>query len=80
MPSLGSRDRLRRFVLRARKVLAHSLVRDHLELLNTSAHGTFTVHVKVNIELGEGEHRLQMKLPPEERGSVGWCQASAGES
>lgn len=67
MPALDPRDRLQRFVLRARRVLAHSLVRDHLDLLSDAAKGTFSVHVELNQETGESKHRLQMKLPPEEQ-------------
>jgi hypothetical protein len=47
-------------------VLAHSLVRDHLDLLSKAAQGTITVHVEWNHVTGEAKHRLQMKLPPEE--------------
>jgi hypothetical protein len=67
MPALDPRERLRRFVLRARKVVAHSLVREHLELLNAAAQGTFTLQIQVDLKTGEGEHRLQFKLPPEEQ-------------
>ncbi|MGB6764166.1 hypothetical protein [Mycobacterium sp.] len=67
MPALDPRDRVQRFVLRARRVLAHSLVRNHLDLLSKTAQGTFTVHVEWNQGTGEGKHRLQMKLPPEEQ-------------
>lgn len=67
MPALDHRDRVQRFVLRARRVLAHSLVRDHLDLLSKTAQGTITVHVAWNHVTGEGKHRLQMKLPPEEQ-------------
>ena len=67
MPALDPRDRVQRFVLRARRVMAHSLVRDHFDLLSKTAQGTFTVHVEWNHVTGEGKHRLQMKLPPEEQ-------------
>lgn len=67
MPALDPRDRVQRFVLRARRVLAHSLVRDHLDLLSKTAQGTITVNVEWNHVTGEGKHRLQMKLPPEEQ-------------
>jgi hypothetical protein len=67
MPALDPRDRLRRFVLRARKVMAHSLVHDHPELLDQAARGTLTLEVQWNQKTGEGKHRLQMTLPPEEQ-------------
>ena len=67
MPALDPRDRLRRFVLRSRKVMAHSLVHDHPELLKDAAKGTITVHVEWNQKTGDGKHRLQMTLPPEEQ-------------
>jgi hypothetical protein len=67
MPALDPRDRVQRFVLRARRVLAHSLVRDHLDLLSKAAQGTITVHVEWNHVTGEANHRLQIKLPPEEQ-------------
>jgi hypothetical protein len=40
MPALDARDRVQRFVLRARKMMAHSLVRDNFDLLNDLAAGT----------------------------------------
>lgn len=67
MPRLDPRDRLRRFVLRARKVVAHSLVRDHPELLDAAGKGTFTLHIEVDLKTGEGEHRIRHELPPEEQ-------------
>jgi hypothetical protein len=60
------RDRLERFVLRARKVMAHSLVRDQMELLQAVANGTFKVRVEKDPETGERELRTLMELPPEE--------------
>ena len=66
MPALDHRDRVQRFVLRARRVLAHSLVRDNMELLNDAAHGTFHVDVEVNMKTGEGKHRFKRNLPSEE--------------
>ena len=47
-------------------MLAHSLVRDNIELLNDAAHGTFHVNVEVNTKTGEGKHRFKRNLPPEE--------------
>jgi hypothetical protein len=67
VPALDDRDRVQRFVLRARRVLAHSLVRDHSDLLSSAAQGTFTVHFELNHETGDSKHRLQLKLPPEEQ-------------
>lgn len=67
MPALDPRDRLRRFVLRARKVMAHPLVHERPELLREAAEGTFGVHVEWDQKTGEGKHRLQMTLPPEEQ-------------
>jgi hypothetical protein len=66
MPALDHRDRVQRFVLRARRVLAHSLVRDNMELLNEAASGTFHVNVELNMKTGEGWHRFKRNLPPEE--------------
>jgi hypothetical protein len=66
LPALDHRDRVQRFVLRARKVMDHSLVREHLPLLNKLAKGTFDLHVKVNRKTREGSHRLRLELPPEE--------------
>lgn len=66
MPALSHADRVQRFVLRARRVLAHSLVRDNLDLLNKAARGTFHVDVEVNQKTGESTHRFRRELPPEE--------------
>ena len=60
------RDRLERFVLRARKVMAHSLVRENMELLQRVAAGTFKFQVTRDIGTGERELRYQIELPPEE--------------
>jgi hypothetical protein len=67
MPALDPRDRVQRFVLRARKVMAHSLVRDHPELLTAAAQGTVTLQIQVNTKTGESEHRVRHELPPEEQ-------------
>lgn len=61
-----ARDRLERFVLRARRVNAHSLVRDHLKLLQAVADGSFKIRTVKNTETGEYEQRLLIELPPEE--------------
>jgi hypothetical protein len=60
------RERLERFVLRARKVMAHSLVHEHMDLLQAVADGTFKVKVIKNPQTGEREQRLLVELPPEE--------------
>jgi hypothetical protein len=39
MPALDPRDRVERFVLRARRLLAHSLVREQSKLLGDLASG-----------------------------------------
>lgn len=66
MVLLDPRDRVERFVLRARKVMAHSLVREQMELLADLASGTIKVNVLVDKKTGESEHRVLMELPPEE--------------
>ena len=66
MPALDPRDRVQRFVIRARRVLAHSLVRNDLDLLNEVARGSFKLVIETNRETGESTHRLKIKLPPEE--------------
>jgi hypothetical protein len=59
-------DRLERFVLRARRVMAHSLYREHMDLLQEVADGTFKIKTIKNTETGDYEQRLLMELPPEE--------------
>jgi hypothetical protein len=66
MPALDPRDRVQRFVLRARRVMAHSLVRERLQLLNDLASGTVKVRVLVDKKTGDSEHRMMMELPSEE--------------
>jgi hypothetical protein len=61
-----ARDRLERFILRARRVMAHSLVQDHKELLQAVADGTFKIKTIKASETGEYEQRLLFELPPEE--------------
>src|SRR5271165_1600706 len=63
---VASIERLERFVLRARRVMAHSLIRDHMDLLQELADGTFKVKVMKNPEPGDREQRLLLELPPEE--------------
>jgi hypothetical protein len=66
MPALDPRERVERFVLRARRMMAHSLVREHSTLLEDLASGTIQVHVEVNETTGETKHSFTMELPPEE--------------
>jgi hypothetical protein len=40
---------------------------DHPELLQEAAKGTITLAVELDQKTGEGKHRLQMTLPPEEQ-------------
>jgi hypothetical protein len=66
MPLLDPRARLEKFVLRARKVLEHSLIREYMDLMNELASGTIRVRVLFNRQTGESEPRMRMELPPEE--------------
>jgi hypothetical protein len=66
VPFLDPRDRVQRFVLRARKMMAHSLVRENFDLLNDLAAGTFRATIEVNTKTGEGTAMLKKTLPPEE--------------
>lgn len=66
MARLAPRQRVEKFVLRARKVMAHSLVREHMDLLNELGSGTVKVRVLLNRNTGATEHRILMDLPPEE--------------
>lgn len=61
-----ARDRLERFVLRSRKVMAHSLIRDRMKLLQAVADGTFKFQVTKDPETGEREQRFLLELPDEE--------------
>src|ERR1700694_1325331 len=66
MVLLDPRDRVERFVLRARRAMAHSLVREHAQLLNDLGSGTFKVNVLVDTKTGEAEHSMRIELPSEE--------------
>lgn len=66
MPALDPRDRLQRFVLRARKMMAHSLVQENFDLLDDLASGTFKATIEVNKKTGESKGTLNMELPSEE--------------
>ncbi|WP_186241326.1 hypothetical protein [Mycobacterium simulans] len=66
MPALDDRDRVQRFILRARKVTEHSLVREHLPLLNKLSTGQIDLRVQQNLTTGEATHTLVLELPPEE--------------
>lgn len=66
MPALDPRDRVQRFVLRARKMMAHSLVRENFDLLNDLASGTYKATIEVNKKTGGSNATLNLELPPEE--------------
>jgi hypothetical protein len=46
--------------------MEHSLVREHMDLMNELASGTIRVSVQVNKATGEATRRIQIELPPEE--------------
>lgn len=54
------------FLLRARRVLAHSLIREQAQLMSKLQSGQFTLVVTVNKATGDESHRLQAEYPPEE--------------
>ncbi|BBX64755.1 hypothetical protein MSAS_39290 [Mycobacterium saskatchewanense] len=66
MPAMNDRERVERFVLRARRVMEHSLVREHQPLLNKLLQGSVDVRVEHNLKTGEATHTLKLELPPEE--------------
>jgi hypothetical protein len=47
-------------------MMAHSLVREHGQLLNELGSGTFKMNIVVNTKTGEADHSVHMELPPEE--------------
>jgi len=57
---------LERFVLRARKVMAHSLIREQKELIQTLVSGDYNIRMRKNLQTGEREARTLRELPPEE--------------
>jgi hypothetical protein len=61
-----SRERVERFVLCARRVNKHSLVREHRQLIEELTSGTIWVPVLTDMRTGEAEHRVLLELPPEE--------------
>jgi hypothetical protein len=66
VPAIDPRERVERFVLRARRMMAHSLVREQSKLLEDLASSTMQLHIEVNTETGETAQRFRMELPPEE--------------
>ncbi|MCW2591766.1 MAG: hypothetical protein JWQ86_4193 [Mycobacterium sp.] len=54
------------FLLRARRVLAHSLIREQAVLMQKLHDGTVNVTVTVNKRTGEESHRIKIEYPPEE--------------
>ncbi len=46
--------------------MEHSLVREHLPLLNKVARSTFNLIIEVNTKTGDRKHRFRLELPPEE--------------
>lgn len=54
------------FLLRTRRVMAHSLIREQAALMSKLHKGEVTIWVTVNTKTGEESHRLQVEYPPEE--------------
>lgn len=54
------------FLLRARRIRSHSLIREHGELMSRLYSGTMKVAVTRNTTTGEESHRVRMEFPPEE--------------
>jgi hypothetical protein len=54
------------FILRTRRVMAHSLIREQAALMTKLHKGQVTIWVTVNTKTGEESHRLQAEYPPEE--------------
>lgn len=54
------------FLLRTRRVMAHSLIREQVALMTKLHKGQVTIMVTVNTKTGEETHRLQAEYPPEE--------------
>ncbi|MDH6279518.1 hypothetical protein [Prescottella agglutinans] len=57
---------LEAFVLRARRILAHSLIRSHRELMTKVFSGEQQVIVTENHATGEVTHELHLEFPPDE--------------
>jgi hypothetical protein len=47
-------------------MMAHSLVREHSQLLNELSSGTVKMNIQVNKKTGEANHSMHQELPPEE--------------
>lgn len=65
---------------RAESVLEHSLVREHMDLLNELASRTIRVRVLVNTQTGESEHRIRMARPRRFSAPIAgaaWCSTRA---
>ncbi|OFJ51750.1 hypothetical protein BEL07_21235 [Mycolicibacterium grossiae] len=54
------------FLLRTRRVMAHSLIREQAALITKLHKGEVTIMVEVNTKTDEESHRLQAEYPPEE--------------
>lgn len=54
------------FLLRTRRVMAHSLIREQAALMFKLHKGEVTIMVTVNTKTGEETHRRQAEYPPEE--------------
>ncbi|MFT4043815.1 MAG: hypothetical protein QM673_11705 [Gordonia sp. (in: high G+C Gram-positive bacteria)] len=54
------------FLLRARRIRSHSLIREQGELMSQLYSGTMKVAITRNTTTGEESHRIRMEFPPEE--------------
>lgn len=54
------------FILRTRRVMAHSLIREQAALMTKLNSGQVTIMITVNTKTGEESHRRKAEYPPEE--------------
>ena len=75
------RERLERFVLRAGRVMVHSLIRDHMDLLQELAEGTFKVKATARrtlVAVQRGGDSCQLTYERDARMLGWWGRAICG--
>lgn len=54
------------FLLRSRRIMAHSLIREQADLMARLHDGTVKISVTRNVKTGDESHRIKIEYPPEE--------------
>ncbi|MCT1353205.1 MULTISPECIES: hypothetical protein [Gordonia] len=66
MPQSTPQAVIEGFLLRVRRIMAHSLIREQADLMARLHDGTVQISVTRNVKTGDESHRIKIEYPPEE--------------